>query len=415
MKIIVKRVQLNDQQIDIVVEDGIITSMGHTEDVGDMLIEEDGLAVSPGWFDFMAHFQDPGFEHKENIRSGLNAAASGGYTHVAVLPNTDPVIQSKSGISYLKSMAFNHPTALDVFGAVTLNNAGDDMTEMLDMYEAGALAFTDGLQPIWNTDILLKTLLYLRQRNAVVIDRPRDIHLTHFGLVNEGAASVLNGLTGIPNLAEYTIVQRDIELLRYTDGRLHLTGISTKESVDLIRKAKSEGLSISCDVAVPNLVFTEDVVSTFDSNFKVDPPLRTKIDQQALIEGLKDGTIDGITSHHLPQDQDAKEMEFDLAAPGMINLQTAFSLLAGISDQLPLNISVEKLAVGNRKCFNIEVPLLAPGQKAEFTLFNPLKEWKYTHDNNRSLSHNSPLIGTTLKGEVKGIINGEHVVLNDYT
>lgn len=414
MKIVLKNARIDNQYQDMVIEDGIIRKIGSTQEKGDLLLEHEGLTVTPGWFDFGAQFHDPGQEFKENLRSGLKTAAAGGYSRVAVVPNTAPALQTKESISYITGFGKGQATKPGVLGAVTKDTNGEDMTEMLDLHAAGVVAFSDGLNPIFNSDILLKTLLYLQQRNAVLVDRPLDPHLSHFGIVNEGPNSVLSGLNGISNLSEYLIVQRNIEILKYSRGRLHLTGISAEESVELIEKAQKEGLKLTCDVAIHNLIWTDESILDFDTNYKLMPPLRSKKDRLALIEGLKKGIITGITSHHLPQDSDHKDLEFDLAEYGIISLQTVFSMLVSIQDELPLDISIKKLYDGNRTCLDLDVPSIEEGVKADLTLLLPEKEWTFSSKTNQSLSGNSPLLGAKLKGTVLGVINGQDHHINDY-
>ncbi|MCL4161252.1 UNVERIFIED_CONTAM: hypothetical protein GTU68_031419, partial [Idotea baltica] len=280
--------------------------------------------VSMGWFDMRANFNDPGYEHKEELNSGLKAAAVGGFTSVALLPNTNPCIETKNDVGYLMSKNQSSVTQIYPLGAVTKGCKGEDFTEILDMHAAGAVAFTDGENPIWNTDILLKTLQYLQKFDGLLMNRPEDTYLTAFGTMNEGITSTLLGLKGMPGLAEEIMVNRDIELLKYAGGRIHFSNVSTAHALRQIAKAKKKGLNVTCDVAAHNLIFDDSVLSDYDTNYKVNPPLRNKRDLKALERGLNSMNIDVIVTAHSPQDEESKKLEFDHADFGMLGLQTFF-------------------------------------------------------------------------------------------
>lgn len=277
----------HNKKLNIFISDaGIIKSIGHEAPDASRVIEGKNLMVSIGWFDMRANFNDPGNEHKEDLTSGLKTAASGGFTGIALLPNTNPCIESKNEVTYLMSHNQKSVTQVYPMGAVTKGCKGEDFTEILDMQAAGAVAFTDGENPIWNTDILLKTLQYLQKFDGLLINRPEDTYLTAFGTMNEGITSTFLGLKGMPGLAEEIMIKRDIELLKYAGGRIHFANVSTEHSIKQIAKAKKNGLNVTCDVAAHNLIFEDSELSDYDTNYKVNPPLRSKRDIKALEKAL---------------------------------------------------------------------------------------------------------------------------------
>lgn len=338
---------VDGQLCDILVENGLIRQIGSalTVDAGVRVLEADNLHVSPGWVDMRVLAQDPGYEHKEDLVSVCQAAASGGFTDIAVLPNTQPVIDDKGMLGYVRRMAEGQPVSVHVIAAVTKKAAGEDFTEMLDLHHAGAVAFSDGHHPIQNPDLFLKTLQYLQPINGLLINRPEEQLLTRFGQMHEGIQSTLLGLKGMPALAEELIVERDLRLLDYV-GRvegighraedqlprpsalcpmLHFSTISSARSVELIRQAKGRGVPVSCDVAAHQLVFDASALAGFDTNLKVNPPFRSVDDVAALWSGLADGTIDAIVSDHTPHDAESKQLEFDQAEFGVTGLETVFA------------------------------------------------------------------------------------------
>ncbi len=377
-------------------------------------IDCEGLCLSAGWVDMRANFHDPGNEHKEDLFTGAHAAAAGGFAEVVLLPNTDPVVQTKNAIQYLKQDN-GWPVTVHPVAAVTRNTAGEELTEMIDLHHAGAIAFSDGDYTLWNTQVMLKALQYMQKFDGLLMNRPEDKHLNTFGVMHEGVQSTMLGMNGMPALAEEIVVQRDLKLLAYASAsatghtpRLHFSNISTAEAVAHIREAKKQGLQVSCDVAAHQLYFTDSAVASFDTNYKVNPPLRDKHHQDALVEGLQDGTIDVIVSSHNPQDEENKKCEFDLAAFGIIGLQTFFPLANHlVSNDLSLETLVEKFTDAPRKLLRLPMPKLEKGAEANLTLFSPDAEWVFDNENNFSKSNNSPLLGATLKGKVTGVINKE--------
>src|SRR6478736_3511873 len=295
----------------VVVNNGRITEIGDKNYSADKVIDADGMFLSIGWFDLGAYVGDPGLEHKEDLASLGKAAAAGGFTDVAVLPNTYPTVQTKNEVSYITQNNDNRLVQIHPLAAVTKNCKGEELTDMIDLHEAGAAAFTDGLKPLWHTDIFLKSLQYLQKFNGLLIDHPEDIWLDLFGQMHEGPQSASLGLKGMPRIAEEIAVSRNLKLLEYAGGRLHFSRISSAKSVNLIRTAKKKGLNVSCDITSFQALLLDDQLENFDTNYKTNPPLREKTDADSLLKGLADDTIDVLCSGHLPVDDESKFLEFD--------------------------------------------------------------------------------------------------------
>ncbi|MCW3120568.1 MAG: dihydroorotase [Flavipsychrobacter sp.] len=404
----------HDKVVDLLVEDGVIKNIAATiKSDADVVIAAKGLCVSPGWVDVFADYREPGFEHKETIASGLAAAAAGGFTDVLLAPNTQPSLSSKSIIQYVSGKAKGHATSLHPLGAATQNTEGKELAEMLDMRQHGAVAFSDGWKPVQNAGLMLKALEYVKAFDGTLIQIPVDAALSAGGLMNEGITSTGLGMAGIPPLAETLIVHRDIELVRYTGSQLHITGISTAASVDMIRKAKKQGLKITCSVTPYHLALTDESLNTYDSAFKVSPPLREESDRLALIKGLKDGTIDCIASHHRPHEWDAKAKEFEYAADGMAVQESTFNILW---DTLKEYITIDRLAEAMstipRDIFGLPSPEIKKGNKACLTLFTTVDDNTLALHDVKSASKNNPFIGKKLSGKVLGIINNGQTHLN---
>jgi dihydroorotase len=397
----------------IYISNGVIKAITDDHHQADQIIEGDNLKVSIGWFDLRAFFGDPGYEHKEDLDSGCKAAAAGGFTAVALLPNSQPPVQTKNGISYL--LAHNRDSLTEIYptGAVTVDLKGENITEMLDMWNAGAVAFTDGFKPIWNADILLKTLMYLKKFNGLLIQKPEDKWLNMLGLMNESTNSAMLGLKGMPSIAEEITLERDLRLLEYSGGRIHFTNISTARSVDIIREAKKSGMNVTCDIAAHQIAFDDSALADFDPNLKVNPPFRDKSDIAALIEGIKDDTIDLIVSAHNPQDEESKNLEFDQAEFGIIGLQTMFPVINQLIEQVGIGKLIQKISEAPRKLIGIEMPEIKEGAKATLTVFDTEAEWVFSEKNNFSKSGNSPFLGQTMKGKVIGTINNNQVWINE--
>ena len=361
----------NGKKNDIFIEDGHIHSIGkNIKAKADEVIEGKELYVSPGWVDILADYCDPGYEHKETIETGLAAAAAGGFTDVCIVPNTLPVIGTKSVLEYVRRKAEGNRVNLHVLGAVSKNTEGKDLAEMLDMHHSGAIAFSDGWHPIQDAQLMMKALEYVKSFNGTIIQLPLHATLSSGGLMNEGVNSVKLGMSGIPPMAEGLMVHRDIELARYTNSRIHFSGITTAESVSLVKAAKKKGVQVSCSVTPYHLLFTDDILAGYDSLYKVDPPLRTETDRKALLKGLEDGTIDCIASHHRPQDWDAKTKEFEYTQPGMAAQEVCWSMLLKAMPHLPAERWSELLSVNPRKILNLPEINIKKGARASVTVFD---------------------------------------------
>ena len=412
--IVCKASPLNGQCKDLLIQNGIITAIADSiNQPADRVIEEPGLHISIGWMDSFAHFCDPGYEYRETIESGALAAATGGFTDILILPNTNPVISSKSQVEYIIQKASASGVKVYPIGAITKNAAGKELSEMYDMANSGAIAFSDGLNSIQDGSLLLKALQYVKTIDGTVIQLPDDKTIGSNGLMNEGIISTQLGLPGKPAMAEEIMIARDIELANYAASKLHFTGISSTKSIALIKAAKEAGVNISCSVTPYHLFFSDDDLQQYDTNLKVNPPIRTKLDRQNLIQGLLDGTIDFIASHHLPQNYDAKVCEFEYAKNGMIGLESLFGTVwSVVNEQWSIAELVERLSVAPRKTFGLPIPEIKEGTTATLTLFNPATDYIFGENNIQSNCNNSAFIGKQLKGKVIGIINGTHIHIN---
>jgi dihydroorotase len=394
----------HQKEKNILINNGRISEIGDKNYTADKVIKAEGMILSTGWFDLGTFVGDPGLEHKEDLNSAMRAATAGGFSALAVLPNTAPSVQTKNEISYLTHNNDNRLVQIHALASVTRHNKGEELTEMIDLHEAGAVAFTDGLKPIWHTDIVLKALQYLQKFDGVLIDHPEDNWLNLFGQMHEGINSTRLGLKGMPRIAEEIAVGKLLDLVNYAGGRLHLSRISTAKSIDLIKAAKRK-LQISCDIAAYQPLLEDTVLLDFDTNYKVNPPLRERVDNDALIKGLKDGTIDVICSGHTPHDVESKDLEFDLAEFGMINLQTFGANLTSLSKFVDWDILIGKVTHGPRTVLGLELPKIEEDEKANLTLFDPNRTWLFDEKANYSKSKNSPWLGKELRGKAVAVFN----------
>jgi len=389
----------------VLIKNGLIASITKDAPKTKHIIDGKGQILTPGWFDLQANFNDPGYEHKEDIASGCQAASHGGFTGVAVLPNTHPTLQTKGGVEYIRSKSQSFLTDLYPIASVTLDAKGEDLTEMIDLHTAGAVAFSDGEKPIWHTDILLKSLIYLQKFDGLLINKSEDQMLTQFGQMNEGITSTALGMKGMPAMAEYFMIKRDLDILEYSGGKIHFSNISTGRSIDIIKKAKKDGLNVTCDVAVHHLLYNETAVEGYLTNFKSNPPFRTEKDRVALIKGVNDGVIDAIVSAHFPQDEEGKKLEFDRAAFGLTGLQTMLPALLQLSGKMSVENWVAKLTFGPRSILGLDQATVKENEQANLTLFDPNKKWTLNEATNQSKSKNTPYFGQELTGKVTAIFN----------
>ncbi|WP_298236718.1 dihydroorotase [uncultured Algibacter sp.] len=402
--------EFHNKTQDLLIENGRISEIGNElknpKNYKEVIL--DNLHVSQGWFDSSVCFGEPGFEERETIENGLKTAAKSGFTTVAMNPNTNPVIDSNADIAFVNSKSANHGVSLLPIGALTKLGKGIDLAELYDMSNAGAVAFYDYKNPIANPNLMKIALQYASNFDGLVCSFPQENKISGNGVVNEHITSTKLGLKGNPALAEELQVARDLFLLEYTEGKLHIPTISTAKSVALIREAKNKKLNVSCSVAIHNLCFTDDVLTDFNTNCKVLPPLRTQDDINALIEGLKDGTIDMVTSDHNPIDIEYKKIEFDHADYGSIGLESAFGALQNI---FTTKKTIDLLTKGKSR-FGAEASSINIGNQANMTLFNPETKYTFTKSDIHSRSKNSIFENTSLKGKAYGIISNNKAIIN---
>ncbi len=405
MNLLIKSATISDpgspfyQQVaDVLIEKGHITKIGVQINSDTESFNAEGKHLSPGFFDLNCNIGELGLETKEDLQTGTQAAAAGGFTGVALMPNTQPPVHSKAEIEYLMNRAKNNLVDVYPLGTISYKREGKDLAEMYDMYQSGARAFTDGDRPVQDAGLMERALLYSQGFGALILSYPEDTAIAGKAKVNEGEVSTLLGMKGIPSLAEELMIARDLYLAEYTGSRIHFSTISTERSVELIREAKKNGLKVTCDVAVHHLLLTDEALLGFDSLYKVKPPLRTQKDVRALMAGLKDGTIDAIVSQHTPHEVEFKNVEFEVAEYGMISLQTAFSI--ALEAGVQVEMIIQKMAVNPRKILNLDVPVIAEGKKANLVVFDENAEWTFDKSNNRSKSYNSPFIGKKLRGSI---------------
>ncbi|MBM3176649.1 MAG: dihydroorotase [Bacteroidetes bacterium] len=407
-----KNSSFHKKRKNVLIQGGKIQDIGDKSFQADKTIDAEGMILSPGWLDLGTVAGDPGTEYREDLESVTKAAAAGGFTEIALLPNTNPAIQTKNDLAYLTAKNGERLVNVHPIASVTRNNKGEELTDMIDLNVGGAVAFSDGLKSIYNTDIFLKSLQYLKKFDGVLVDYAHDHWLDLFGQMNEGPVSTALGLKGRPLLSEEVAVSRNLRLLGYAGGRLHLLHVSAPKAVDLVRAALKKGIRITCDVTSYQPLLEDGMLNDFDTNLKVNPPLRDRSSNDKLIRGLKDGTISIITSGHTPVDDESKVVEFDHAEPGMVNLQTVAAQLTKLSEDIKWEELLEKVTLNPRNLLGLESPKIEEGERANLTLLDPAAEWIFKPEDNFSKSGNSPFFGKPLKGKVKATFNNGKYWLN---
>jgi len=403
-----------DMRGDIVIQDGVITRVGQVNEAAfeGRIIDLTGKVVSPGWMDMHTHLREPGREDEETIESGMLAAANGGFTTVCCMPNTQPPIDTQEIIQYIKDRSRNALVDVHPIAAITKGREGKELTEILELVEQGAVAISDDGSPVMSAEMMRRALEYSRMVDVPVIGHEEDITMTEGGDINEGYTSTCLGLGGIPTVAEDIMVARDIMLAEYTGARFHVAHLSSGKSVELVRQAKAKGIRVTAEATPHHFSLTEEAVRTFDTNTKMNPPLRTEADRRALLEGLKDGTIEVIATDHAPHSWEEKEAEYQRAPFGIIGLETALGLsLTHLyhTGVLTLVQIIEKFAVNPYRILNLPIPGIQPDVPANLTVFDPEAEWQVKEERFLSKSSNSPFIGHRLKGKPFLVINNHQL------
>lgn len=420
MRILLKQLTLLDKQspynqdkVSILIENGIISKIGKSIRVTKNVksIDCKGAYASIGWLDIGTQIGEPGYEHRETLETVAAAAARGGFTELASFPNTHPIIQTKSEVQYIlnrteKSLVDFHP-----IGAVSKDCNGEELSEMMDMHSAGAIAFSDGKYSIQKNSIIMRALEYVKSVNGVIINCPNDKSIARNGMIHEGKISATLGTEAIADIAESIQVERDLSLCRYTDSKIFIHNISSQHSVAKIRTAKSE-LKKQVKASVPylNVLFDDSYIANFDANYKVLPPLRSEEDKQALLEGLRDGTIDSVSSNHVPIDVESKNLEFSRSAFGAIGLETCFSAMYSQPKGLTIRQLINIFAYKSRESLGLDIPVIDIGQKANLTIFHPEQKWIYRKNAIKSKSNNSPFINKEFTGKVIAVINNNKLL-----
>ena len=396
---------------DVLIIDGVIAEMANqiTADKVTQIYTFENLHLSSGWFDSGVSFGEPGYEERETLSNGLDVAAKSGFTKILLNSNTNPIPDSRSNINHLIKIAEGSTTSMFPIGALTVGSKGEQMASLYDMYSHGAIAFGDHKTAVEKGNLLKIALQYCQSFDATIISYPQNNELAGNGIMHEGITSTRIGVKGIPYMAESVQISRDLEILKYTGGKLHIPNISTEAGMDMIRKAKSQGLHVSCSVGLPHIIFDDTELEHFDPNFKIFPPIRSKTDQRALRAGLLEGSIDMISSMHEPMNIEYKKLEFENAAPGSLGLESCFGMLNKV---FPLDKVLSFLTRGT-KYFGIPTSNINVGEPADLTLFDPEKSYRYNEDDLKSTSKNSAYLGQDLNGKVLGSFNNGVLSLND--
>lgn len=416
----VSRSHKGNKQVDVRISEGKIVEIGKDLSSGDNeeLFDAEGSYLSPGWMDMHVHFREPGYEHKETIKTGCRAAAFGGFTEVACMPNTNPAIHTRDVVEFIKNKAEKLPVDVHPIGCVSKERKGESIAEMSDMKEGGAVAFSDDGDPVYNAELMRVALQYSSMLGIPIINHEEELSLSRPGYMHEGKVSARLGLDGTPGIAEEVMIARDIMLAEYTGGHIHVAHISTAKAVELVRRAKADGINVTTEVCPHHFDLTDEEIEKrdFDTNVKMHPPLRSREDVDAMIEGLADGTIDAICTDHAPHSIEEKEVEFMYAPNGIIGLETAWSVSVRRllePDVLDLQQLILKLVDNPREILNLDVPVIEEGVEANLTLFNTDEEWIYDRKLVRSKSDNSPYLDKEMLGRAEAIYNKGQWVVNN--
>lgn len=410
--------KINEKKSSVLIEDGKIVKIGKlssSELNGAKEFDLSGKYIVPGFFDMHVHLREPGREDEETVKSGCNSAANGGFTGIACMPNTEPAIDSAEVVSLIKKQAEGHLIDVEVIGAATQGRMGEMISPMAELCEAGTVGFSDDGVAIKTAAILKRALEYSKMYDVPIIEHCEDESLTG-GTMNEGFNSTLLGLPPIPSVAEDLIVMRGILMAEYTKGKFHVAHISTKKSVKMVRAAKKEGINITAEVTPHHFTLTDDAVKTYDTNVKMNPPLREKKDVEEIIKGLKDGTIDCIASDHAPHAEEEKEVEFEFAPNGIIGLETqvglAFTELFH-KKILSLEEIIFKMSINPRKILKLPVPKFEKGEEANFTILDLEEIWTVDISKFKCKSKNSPFNKRLLTGRAVGVLNNKKMFLEN--
>lgn len=405
---------------DVLIRDGTIVEVGpDLRAPADLpMYDARGHMISPGWFDMHVHFREPGQEHKETIATGARAAAAGGFTGVACMPNTDPPIHTRDVVEFILERAAQTPVDVHPIACVSKQRAGDELAELGDLADGGAVAFSDDGSPVQNAGLMRRALEYSRMVGAPIINHMEDLTLNPHGHMHEGDVSARLGVAGIPPLAEEVMIARDIELAAFTGGHVHVAHISTGRAVELVRRAKTRGLPVTAEVCPHHFALTDAAVeeTAFDTHTKMHPPLRSVDDVAAIKEGLADGTIDAICTDHAPHAPFEKDADFSAAPFGILGLETAWGIVGReliTPGLLSVEDAVAKLTVAPRRILGLPVPHIAVGEPACLTVFDATTAWTFTDDDIASKSENTPFVGAQMVGRAHAIYNKGRFVQRD--
>jgi dihydroorotase len=402
-----------DTVTDVVMRDGKIVSIGTADGTGVPVFDATGFIVAPGFFDIHVHLREPGTEEAETIASGGTAAVAGGFTAVAAMPNTKPPNDSPSITHYIVSEARrSSPARVFPIGAITKEQKGETLAEIGEMFEAGIVGISDDGKPVMDAQLFRRALEYSQMFDMPVIQHCEDLHLSKGGVMHEGVYSTRLGLKGIPAAAEETMVSRDLILAQMTRGKYHVAHLSTRRAVEMVREAKARGLRISAEATPHHFTLTDAAVADYDTNAKMNPPLRTADDVAALVQGLQDGTIDAIASDHAPHHINLKMLEFDRAPFGITGLETAVGL-ACTKLQLPVSRLIELFSLNPQAIMKVRHWGLFEGSEADLTILDLNRTWTFDVNQSRSKSRNSPFHGWQLKGKAVATIVAGKLVYED--